>query len=133
MTRACDACGVDYEAKRPQARFCSDLCRKRASRNPRLTKATPATAAPVAATTAHSVTSRTEQRIVDLGLELDPGAAVALVLARRLDSDAETGAAVATLAKQYAAYMEDLGKRGKRAADPLDELQQRLLRKVGGA
>lgn len=137
MRRACNACGTSYEAKSPKSKFCSDNCRLRAHRNPRLAKVTPITAPPAEdaapAAAVPSVLSRTAARIEALGLEDDPTAAVALVLARRLDSDAETGAAVASLAKQYAVVMDDLRKRGKRAADPLDELRERMMSKARGA
>lgn len=32
MTKSCGACGRPFEAKRLAAKFCSDLCRKRAQR-----------------------------------------------------------------------------------------------------
>ena len=128
--RCCDMCGVEYVAKRPQSRFCSDLCRKRAQRAPQTATAGSERSASLVD---GQVTARTEARIAELDLLEDPQAAVALVLARRLDSDAETGAAVASLARQYQVVMDDLGRRGRRSQDPLDALLARRNAKVSGA
>lgn len=123
MTRSCEACGVDYEAKRPNARFCSLLCRKRASRNPALTDPeSPPTDSPDGEVTRSTLARLTELEVVD-----DPVAAMAVALARRLDSPRETGSAMAQIAKQLATLLDVCEKRGRRRANPLDELRARRM------
>jgi hypothetical protein len=121
MERRCDVCGVEYEAKRPNSRFCGDTCRKRAQRNPSLVSSPPDDVPGDDG----EVTRSTSARLVALDVVDEPLAAVALALARRLDSPRETGSAVAALGKQLAVMLDDLERRGKRAADPLDELRAR--------
>ena len=134
MRRDCAVCGEGFEAQTAKARFCSTTCRTRNHKNPRLAEvraiSTPAVPPPAPDS---SVTARTLTRIASLELDEDPQAAVALVLARRLDSDAETGAAVASLARQYGAVMEDLNKRGRRKVDVVDEIAARMSAKAQGA
>lgn len=137
MTRTCEVCGREFEAQRSTRKSCSSSCRVYKSQGRKVapvkvlpSAATDTAAVPVAV---GSVEARTLAAVSTLELTEDPQAAVALVLARRLDSPSETGAAVAALAKQYAALMDDLSRRGVRAADPLDELRARLVAKASGA
>lgn len=63
--------------------------------------------------------------LVDLEMATTPHGQMALAIARRLDSPRETGSAIAALSKQLATLLDVVDQRGKRAADPLDELRER--------
>lgn len=94
---------------------------------------TQSTAGTTTTDAAGPVVTSTTAKIEALGVADLPQAAVALALAARIDSPRETGAAVAALAKQHAAMLADLEKRGRRAVDPLDELRERRKRKAASA
>ena len=56
-----------------------------------------------------------------------------LALAARIDSPAETGAAVASLVARYTEVLTTVGKLGRRNVDVLDEVAARAARKLSGA
>jgi len=121
MEKLCAVCGDLFEAKRPHARYCGDTCRKRAARNPNVVE----DAETPDATPPGEVATATATRIADLDVATLPQAALALALARRVDSARETGAAVAALAKQLVVLLDELERRGRREVNPLDELRAR--------
>ena len=125
MTRQCDSCSVDYEAKRASSRFCSPRCRVRASRSP--VKAADAPTAPVTDPATSGLLIATARELEAAGCLDSVLGHVAVELVRRILNPAETGSAVAAaLAKQLrdtlAAALE-----GSVVveADPLDELRSR--------
>ncbi len=106
MNRECDVCGVEYEAQRGSSRYCSTRCRMRASRTGLAgekveREPTPAEDLPV------GVAAATEAELRAVGrLETAKGQA-ALLLARRLETaTADTGSAVASLARQWQSALE---------------------------
>lgn len=133
--RACDHCGVAYEAKRKTSRFCGVNCRNRHARHPELAvldggsgSPTPGGGSP--ASTSPTVDAvRRELAAVDR-LDSIAGSA-ALQLAAALDSPTETGSAKASLARQLVATLEVAMKGVKVADDPLDELKRRRDQKQG--
>ena len=105
-------CGVEFEAKRKNAKYHDKACSVRASRAGQLGEPTPASGGPGRAkrkpVEVHSRLARfTESELSALGrLETSAGQA-ALILAQRIDSGgAETGSALASMVKEHAAAMD---------------------------
>jgi len=132
MQRECESCGRSYTARRESSRFCSGTCGKRSQR---------ATAAgmPLRVSTAadHEAPSElvavTARELDAVGRLESVAGQLALELARRIASRRETGAATASLAKQFHATMTAALAGVDRAADPLDEIRARrdLKRSAG--
>jgi len=126
MTRACDVCGVKYEAKRLASRFCSPACRKRHQRNPQ-------SAAPVVLPVIGDpgavdgpVLSATRADLHAAGRLGGPLGQAALLLAGRLDrSEREPGTSLAALVREHRAALAEAVRGAKRAVDPVDELRAR--------
>ncbi len=131
MQRECDECGLAYDARRATSRFCSDTCGKRAQR------ARAAGIPPRAASLDdHEAPPSELERAVTRELEAvgrlqSVAGQVALELAYRVASPYESGAAVASLAKQFREAMDKALAGVDRAADPLDEIRARRDRKRG--
>ncbi len=129
MQRECDECGHCYTARRVSSRFCGNTCGKRAQR------ARAAGLPPRAASLdGHEAPPSELERVV--ARELDAvgrlqsvAGQVALELAFRVASPYESGAAVASLAKQFREAMDRALAGVDRAADPLDEIRARRDRK----
>jgi len=121
MRRACDACGAKYEAKRATSRYCSSRCRTRASRGTvTALRKQPAPPPPTGTVRASTLAALTDAGRVDT-----PLGQTALVLAERLDSRADTGSAIASVAKQLQATLEAATANATLAVNPLDELRAR--------
>lgn len=144
MDRACDVCGITYTAKRASSRYCSPRCKTRAHRASDAVKAQPTSKAqprpeaPVvpiptpepAEALAVSVAESTRRALVELGRLESPLGQATMVLARRLDNPgSDTGAGLASLAKQYQATFAVATEGAKVEEDPLDELRARRDRK----
>jgi len=133
MQRECDECGLAYDARRATSRFCSDTCGKRSQR------ARAAGIPPRAATLDdHEAPPSELERVVTRELEAvgrlqSVAGQVALELAYRVASPHETGAAVASLAKQFREAMDRALAGVDRGADFLDEIRARrdLKRSAG--
>ncbi len=125
MQRECDECGHCYTARRVSSRFCGDTCGKRSQR------ARAAGIPPRAVTVdGHEAPLSELERVVARELEAvgrleSVAGQVALVLARRIGSRRESGAATASLARQFSATMDKALAGVERAADPLDEIRAR--------
>jgi hypothetical protein len=130
MDRNCDVCGIAYSAHRPNSRFCSDTCRKRAQRGA-LTAENGRSEAEFEGPGA--VEGATLAALEAAGRLETPLGQAALTLARRLDhSEREPAAGVATVAKQLGATLEAATAGANKAADPLDELKTRRDRLFAG-
>lgn len=128
MQRNCDACGVRYTAKRPNSRFCGDTCRKRGHRG---AAATPLERGPEPLTGVVAATERELEAADRLDSALGQGA---LVLARRIESNRDTGAAMASLTREWRATLAEAVKDSRVAVDPLDEIaRRRAARQAKGA
>jgi hypothetical protein len=121
MFRPCDVCGVSYEAKRPNSRFCSGTCRKRFSRGVvTLPEVTERETAPVTKGDVHPLASLVPSVDLEVGpvetallselTEVERAATAlgqaALALARRVDIGRDTGAGLASLVKQLEATVK---------------------------
>jgi signal transduction histidine kinase len=129
MTRACDQCGADYDAKRPSSRFCSARCRNRHSRaagsRPKATKVpneAPAEQPPDTAIADHVARELGDQANTAAGQ-------MAVALARRLDANIDTGSAMAAVARELRTLMTEVLGTQPQAADPIDELRARRDRR----
>jgi hypothetical protein len=127
MQRPCDVCGETYEAKRPTSKYCSTRCRTRASRGTPTEHAgtVPVTPLPVPEAEIGPIESATLDELTAVGREGSALGCTALALARKLDAGRETGAAMASLAKQLEATKNSATEGLSAAADPLDELRAR--------
>lgn len=124
MQRNCDACGGRYTAKRPNSRFCSESCRKKAARGTESPRIEPILADPAVATTR----SRVQAELDAAGRGETYLGAAALALADRIDqSTAVMG--FAALVKELRATMDAALAGAKAKGDELDELRARRDRK----
>ena len=136
MQRNCDVCTASFEAKRPQARYCSTRCRTRASRGG-LAVSRNAKAAPAAPT----VTRETSGLLDAVQAELEAAGKVntvagqhALELAARIVNAPGMNTGVAALSKQLQNVLAEAlrGATGPQV-NPLDELKARRDRKRSSA
>jgi hypothetical protein len=136
MDRLCVICGGTFTAKRPQARMCSDRCRKRSQRSsgtpqgvqgaPVVPVAVPLPQSEDSAGLGAGVAESTRAKLVALDRLDSPLGQAAMVLARRLDNPGmDTGSSIASVARQYQLTMEAATEGEKVASDPLDELRAR--------
>ena len=141
MLRPCDVCGVSYEAKRPNSRFCSGTCRKRFSRGvvtlPEVTGSENltvtegdvppvATLVPSADSEAGPVESALLAELAEVERSTTALGQAALALARRVDIGRDTGAGLASLVKQLEATTKAATANVKSAASPLDLMRDEL-------
>jgi hypothetical protein len=125
VTRDCAVCGASFEAKRPQAKFCSATCRKRSSRGAGPTAASPSSAPPADGAPIGVVAATAAELSAADRLNTSLGQA-ALRLAVRLEtSTTDTGAGLASLSKELRAVMAQALATAEPVDDPVDELARR--------
>ncbi len=129
MQRQCGFCGRSYEARRATSRYCGPTCRQRSLR------ALAAGLPPRPSTLDDDPAPPSELELV-VTRELEAAGRlrtafgqVAVELARRVASPFESGAAVASLAKQFREAMDKALAGVAVAADPLDDIRARRDRK----
>lgn len=127
--RACDSCRNQYEAKRPNSRFCSESCRKRFSRQPGAIASLPAPG-PVIEGAEGPLTRSTRLELEAAGRADSSVGQLALLAARRLDAGGETGSAVAALMREHRATVAEAVRGAQKAGDKLDELRAKRDRKL---
>jgi hypothetical protein len=128
VRKVCADCGAAFEAKRPQAKFCSPYCRVRAHRRP---KAVPAGEMPP--DPQYAVGQATLAALNLAGRADSPLGAAVLVLAARIDgSSGEPGTSVAALVREFRAAFAEAVKDARPVADPLDELKAKRDRRAAG-
>ena len=140
MERRCNVCKITYAANRASSRYCSERCKKRAQRAPATQRsgkrhqARPNAAVvpmPQPDVTA-GVAESTRRKLDEMGQLDTPLGQATMVLARRLDSPSgDTGAGLASLAKQLAATLAAATADVPEADDLLIELRARRDRKLG--
>ena len=116
MMRTCGGCGIDFQAERSTAKYCSTTCRSRGNR-----RGDASSLPPVEPTTLRQALVRqlTEAGRLDTVLGQQ-----ALELAEAISSPLSTGAAKASLSKELRAVMTEALKGAHAAADPIDELRR---------
>lgn len=137
MRKLCFDCGIEFDAKRSAAKYCSERCKKRAQRRPggvSETSEVPATQEQDERIgDAESLTAAVRTELAAAGRSESAAGRVVLALAQRIDAgDRESGASLASLVKEFRASMADATKGVKEAADPVDELRARRERKHTG-
>lgn len=129
MLRPCDICGDSYEAKRPNSKYCSANCRKRASRGV-VPVAETVTVLPGGSVGGQAGPGPVESALLgELHLverESTVMGQAALALARRVDAARDTGAGLASLVKQLEATVKAATADVKSAASPLDKARDQL-------
>lgn len=120
MKRSCVVCAREFDAKRANATYCGDTCRKRAQRAGAVSDSAGSGAAKVSVLAALESAGRADTW----------QASIALVLADRLDATPGSGAA--SLAKQLDAAMAVALEGVKVAVDEMDELRLKRDRKRAG-
>jgi hypothetical protein len=137
VERACDLCGSSYEAQRSTSRFCSPSCRVRAHQRgldvPSSSADVVATLSPEPQPAVDLVEAATVAALEEVERLETPLGRLAVSLAHRVDnSQRETGQAVAALARQLAATLEQATAGAKSTADGADELRERRVRRRAG-
>lgn len=132
MRRACDVCGGEYEARRKTSRYCSTKCRTQASRAGLSEARAEVTPMPAM----EGVIDATRLELEAAGRLNTAKGQVAMLLARRLETPtAETGSAVAALARQWQASLDaamaGAGQEGSALQKARDELADRRQRRRG--
>lgn len=126
MERSCDSCAATYDAKRPTSRFCSPKCRTRSARG-QVVSITPA--APIDPSA--GVTAATRSALATVDRESTLLGQSALALAARIDSQSDTGSALASLVKQLQATFEAATVNTATVVSALDELRLRREQRRG--
>jgi hypothetical protein len=99
--RKCAICQRPFEAKRPQAKYCGETCKKRAQRVPAgIVPIKPAEPVHETASQAHTpgdVAAAVAAELTAAGCESSSLGAQAIQLVRRMTEQADTGSAFAAL------------------------------------
>lgn len=129
MQRACDLCGLAYEAKRATSRFCSPKHRTAWAKGRRPTS--PIVPPPLVRDTLSwpKVSESLARELAELGVLDTYEAAIALGTAKQLDSGVIVGAAYTSLSKELDRRVDALRLRGERLDDPARAIQARLEQK----
>lgn len=132
MKRACDVCGVTYEAQRTNSKYCTPNCRQRKARGWK----PPDGAARVVALSnmpdlpaepgVGPVEATTLGMLAEAERENTPLGQAALALARRVDSPREMGAGLAALVKQLEQTLRSATSGVHEDASPLDKARDDL-------
>lgn len=124
MQRDCALCGAPFEAKRSTARYCSGSCRARKAQGAQVVtfdrSAEDSSGGVVAAT--RSELEAAERLDTALGQ-------AALVLARRIDADRDTGSAQAAVTREWRATLAEAVKGAGSQASPLDRARDELAKR----
>lgn len=121
MKATCAFCGDPFVAKTRRARFCSDAHRKASSRQTGPVEGGSRSRRPPAGRPKVSGFERaTQVELTRLGKVDTMLGQQALVLARRLSADSETGSAIAALSREHSRIMETLGA----TVEPEDEVSK---------
>lgn len=128
MRRSCERCGSDFDCRSSRARFCSDRCRVSAHRSKGAPAADPAVVADLAE--ASSLVDVVMARVKSA--TSSPEAQAALILARRIDSGADSLAAVAAATKELTRLLSSVQEPAAAAtpSNPLDDLAKRRERRA---
>lgn len=117
MQKVCEACRQSFESPNPRKRFCDASCRSRGHRGAVVALPNePLTAA-------SSVTAATRTLLEAADRAETPAGASALALAARIDSNSDTGSAMASMVRELRAAVADATAGVAAAADRVDEIR----------
>jgi hypothetical protein len=128
MSRACEACGVGFEAKHATARFCSDRCRKRHKRQGggTVVQFTPRAAESDPVDDARIGLESSLLAMYSDDLLASPRGQLAVKLARDVDQMFPGMTGYAPMVAQMRGLIDDLtGASAKKAANPLTLIRDR--------
>lgn len=132
MQRDCDVCGTTYEAKRASSRYCSSVCRTRASRKGIAGPAPVVELTPAAPRPSGGVTEATVAELSAVGAMESSAGRRALVLAGLLDDPPPMSlGAVAGWSREHGAAMVQALASGTGVVSAVDELRARRRAKRG--
>ena len=121
MQRTCGKCGNEYTAKNSRSRYCSDLCRAKASKAPKAAVIALPESVPSGSVYASTLAELTAGGVAESSL-----GAAALEIARRVDNS--TGESISSLSagvRELRATMAEALKDAKVKESPLDQLRAR--------
>lgn len=122
MDRTCESCGGPYQAKRSNARFCSERCKKRAQRGHVIDLGSRRDAG----TDSGTLVGAVERELKD-AKRLDTALGQsAVALARRVAAGKDTGSAVASLNREMRATLAEATRGAAAVASPLDGMRDEL-------
>jgi hypothetical protein len=137
VERACDLCGSLYEAKRKTSRFCKPAHRTAWAKGARPKADLPAPVKDEDDSALPKVSESLARELRELGVLDTWESAVALRLAKQLDSGVITGTAYTSLSKDLDRRVDALRLKAERPDDPAraiaERLEQKQLRLVEGA
>lgn len=131
MTCSCAACGKVFEAARKSRQFCSDACRKRASRGNVIAIARQPKRQAASGSARGSVQVATRTQLDEMGFSDSPLGSLALALAERIDVGNETGAATAALARELRATMESIESKVPSPTGKVSSMRLKLMERAG--
>lgn len=125
MQRNCVICGRPFEAKRSTAKYDKPSCRARAAQGAKVLTLSERQAAPAAP----GVVAATRRELEEAGrLETALGQA-ALVLARRVEDDRDTGSAAAAVTREWRAVKAEALAGAGAQQSPLDKARDELAKR----
>ena len=119
MKRNCNSCGDEYEAKRPNSKYCGDTCRKRGNRS-----GDNVVDLPVETDEEPPLLAATKAELEKIGAADSALGQQAIELARRMSHPKAMGLSVAPISKELRSIMAELLKDAPRASK-MDELRAR--------
>lgn len=119
MQRRCARCGVGFEARRSDAKFCSDKCRKQVARAEEEGGEKPS-----------DLEVQVRARLTEAGMTDSILGQQAIELARRMCSPVETASAAAAVSRELREVMVAVEQARPPEVDPVEQLRQRRDLKV---
>lgn len=142
IDRECDVCQRPYAAKTKRSRYCSPECNRRASRVGKSEKKSggtlklvmfgnPITPPSPDDADDQGLVGSTYRQLKSIGRLDTVAGQAAMFLARRLvASDSDTGSAIASLSREFREAMERALDGLASAHDPVNEIQERVAKKL---
>lgn len=131
MTLVCGSCGGNFESKTSRAKYCKDSCRAKAhrSKNGAAPILRPVSTSAPDQVVADGIVSVVESTLINAGRLNTPMGQLCMVLARQINSGAESAAGMSSLSKELSARLGEALAGAEQAGDIVDELRaKRALR-----
>lgn len=124
MQRHCDHCGGSYEAKSSNSKFCSRVeCKRERERERKRRPALTVASAPGEPIVEGAVSAAARSVLTSADRLASPAGSAAIVLAHRIDANADSGSAMASLVREYRAAMTEAMAGVPLAPDRVDEIR----------
>jgi len=125
MTKRCAHCGEAFETSSSRARYCGSTCRSRAFKERK--QAEPA---PDPTESDAPLVARVRADLEGAGRLDTPLGQIAMILAHRLASQGDSGAAMAAVSRELRSVLGE-ALSGQASGDVLDELARRRRQRAG--